>query len=65
MTDDDYERIEQRGERLRVLISAIGEEPSMDPGECSRDGLVPGQRPLGDRSPGSRRRRRVSIGGRS
>ena len=36
------ERIELRAERLRVLVAAIGEEPTMDAGDTFATGLVPG-----------------------
>ena len=38
----DADRIELRGERLRVLIAAIGEEPTMGVRDTFALGLIPG-----------------------
>ena len=38
----EVERIELRAERLRVLVAAIGEEPTMNAGDTFASGIVPG-----------------------
>jgi len=38
----EVERVELRAERLRVLVAAIGEEPTMDASDTFASGIVPG-----------------------
>jgi len=38
----EVERVELRAERLRVLVAAIGEEPTMDASGTFASGIVPG-----------------------